>query len=581
MIRIGLIGTGRIATRFVSEIKHVEGITLNTVFNPNKKSAEAFAIKHGIGHFSSDIDSFMKSVDAVYVASPHDSHEKYTEYSLRNGKHVLCEKPMALSKDNAKRLYSYARSNRLVLIEAVKTAFCPGFAKICEIVNSGKIGRVIDVEASFSKLTSIEKREFQDTQCGGSFTELGSFVLLPAFRLLGTEYEEVRFDPFFMANGVDGYTKVSLSYPDGTSATCKTGLSAKTEGELVIAGTRGYIYVPAPWWLTKRFEVRGENPNASKVYECEFEESGLRYEIKAFTDLIEGVESFDTELLEKESLAKAALMEGFLKRRIKDPMHSEKKPDIGIWAHRGASYDYPENTIPAFLAAAKMEGIRGIEMDIQRTADGQIVVFHDETLDRVMEDGSGRLCDHTLAQLQARKMKGTEDKEAYVPTLDEFLYKMRPFCEAKGMLINIELKTSVIRYEGIEREAYDIVRTHNMEQYIVWSSFLDDSIRIIKEIDPDAETGMLGNGMHEIVRQGDAAGCDAYHTWDNGLEEADMYLMRDIEAMEKPIRAWTGAEPLFVNRSSRALPVFDRRRLKEWGVTDIFTNVPDRYLGIR
>ncbi len=596
MIRTGIIGTGRITHRFVSEARQAGSITIAAVFNPHPDSAGRFASQYGIDLATSDIDEFMDRIDAVYIASPHDTHVSYAEEALSRGKHVLCEKPMAFSSEDVKRLFSLAEDKGLVLIEALKTAFCPGFKELCAVISSGRIGRIVDIEASFSRLTPTNMREFQDSSFGGSFTEFGSYTLLPVLRLLGTDYKDIVFESFKLPNGTDGYCKATLIYEDGVTATCKTGLTSKTEGELVIAGTKGYIYARAPWWLTSHFEVRGEDPNAKEIHECEFLESGLRYEIKAFAEAIgsigrssgtggdkagsnAGSEALEeTEKQKAETLARAGIMEAFLKERADDNSEDAHIPIVGIWGHRGASYDHPENTIPAFIAAADLPGIRGIEMDIQRTKDGEIVVFHDETLDRVMEGHSGYLRDHTLAELKGMTMKGSEDPEAFVPTLDEFLDAMKPYCEKKGLLLNIELKTSVYRYDGIERQAYDIVKAHGMLSYIVWSSFLADSIKVIKDIDPEASTGMLGRQMSDILHDGKAASCDAYHPYDGGFGDITRAEMQRISASGKKVRAWTGTEPLFVNRADKPMPAFDRRRLAEWGITDIFTNIPDRYL---
>ena len=161
---------------------------------------------------------------------------------------------------------------------------------------------------------------------------------------------------------------------------------------------------------------------------------------------------------------------------MKHEVSEEEKQKVGIWAHRGCSYRFPENTLPAFEEAAKLPGLTGIEMDVQYSSDHQMVVFHDETLDRVT-GVEGYVKDHTLKELQAMKFKKSEQFDRiYIPTLREFLEDMKPYCE-KGMLINIELKTSEIRYEGIEQDAYNLVKELGMCDSIVWSSFLADSIR--------------------------------------------------------------------------------------------------------
>lgn len=586
-LRIGIIGTGRIVYRFVSECNEVSGIRITTVYNPHEGSAERFVktvwkdAGSDLPRAVSDIEVLWREVDAVYIASPHETHYDYIMQALEHEKHVLCEKPMVLEKAQAEEAYDIAAKNGIILMEGVKTAFCPAFNEICSVVSSGRIGRVVDVLASFSKLTPTNVREFEESATGGSFTEIGSYVLLPVLRLLGCDPSEIRFDAFTLPNGTDGFCRASLKYESGAYGNCRTGLTAKTEGELIITGTKGYIYVPAPWWLTSHFEVRGEDPNAKEIHDGEFLGPGLRYEIKVFMEAVMGKgASCDMDLLMLESVTRAGIMEKFLKERnsIGNAGCGTGTDTIGIWGHRGASFAHPENTIPAFIAAAEIPGIRGIEMDIQLSKDGHIVVFHDETLDRVVDGHSGFLRDHTLTELQDMRMKGSDDESARIPELGDFLDTMKPYCEKNGLMINVELKTSVYRYEGIEKKAYEMVRERGMLEHIIWSSFLADSIRIIKEIDPSARTGMLGGQMGDIMNAGDAVSCDAYHPYDGGFGDISIQDMKAISEKGMPVRAWTGSEPLFVDKDSKRMLAYDRRKLAEWGVTDIFTNVPERYL---
>ncbi len=130
-MRLGIIGTGRIAKRAVKELSFVDGIDVTAVLNPNLDHAEKFIEDNGMNAKAfSDISGFADAIDAVYVASPHGSHASYVRQMLGFGKHVICEKPMCFSKDEAKELFDMAFDKKLVLMEAVKTEFAPGFKKI-------------------------------------------------------------------------------------------------------------------------------------------------------------------------------------------------------------------------------------------------------------------------------------------------------------------------------------------------------------------------------------------------------------------------------------------------------------------
>lgn len=309
--RIGIIGTGRIADRFIPEAKLVSGINTQGVYNSHTESADRFAEKWGIDSYKG-IEDFYEAVDAVYIATPHETHYEYIKSSLEHGKHVLCEKPMVLQRAQAEELFPYAKERNLILFEGIKTAYCPGFTQLLGIACSGMIGNIRNIEACFTKLEDPESRELTDLQYGGSFTELGSYCMLPIMKIFGDEYTQVRFDTINSDNGLDLFTKVSFKYPNGiATATC--GLGVKSEGRLLISGTKGYIVVEAPWWKTTYFEVHHENPNDVEKYSDRFLGDGLRYEISDFLSMINGSSKSEFKLTRSESVAFADVIERFLK----------------------------------------------------------------------------------------------------------------------------------------------------------------------------------------------------------------------------------------------------------------------------
>ena len=309
--RMGIIGTGRIAERFIPEAKLVSGVNTQGVYNPHTESAVKFAEKWGIDSYK-DIEDFYEAVDAVYIATPHETHYEYIKSALEHGKHVLCEKPMVLQKAQAEELFPYAKERNLILFEGIKTAYCPGFTQLLGIACSGMIGNIRNVEACFTKLESPESRELTDLKYGGSFTELGSYCMLPIIKIFGEEYTQVRFDTINGDNGLDLFTKVSFKYSNGiATATC--GLGVKSEGRLLISGTKGYIIAEAPWWKTTYFEVHHENPSDVEKYSDRFLGDGLRYEISDFLSMINGSSKSEFKLTRSESVAFADVMERFLR----------------------------------------------------------------------------------------------------------------------------------------------------------------------------------------------------------------------------------------------------------------------------
>lgn len=319
IIRLGMIGTGRIAHRFVGEAVAVSGITIRNVYNPHIASAEKFCDEFSLNTATDDLDCFFENIDAVYVASPHETHYQYVKASLLAGKHVLCEKPLVFRESEAVELFKIAREKKLILMEGIKTAYLPGFQKLLSMVKSGIIGEVRDVEACFTRLTPQDRREMTDAAYGGAFTEFASYSLLPIIKLLGKDYREVRFDSIKAENGIDLYTKTSIIYDHGF-ALAKNGVGVKSEGQLVIAGTKGYILAESPWWLTKTFEVRYEDPSKIEKFTTRYLGYGLRYEISDFVTMIglEDKSRIGYKLTRGDSIAMAGIMEKFLSDRNRE-----------------------------------------------------------------------------------------------------------------------------------------------------------------------------------------------------------------------------------------------------------------------
>lgn len=316
-IRFGIIGNGRIVTRFIEEASFVRnGVLVSKIYNPHRASAETFCEKYEHISAAATLEELFQSCDVIYVASPHSTHSDYVRKALHAGKHVLCEKPLCFSKQEATELYDYAKEHSLILMEAIKTAYTPGFNRVISIVQSGFIGEVHDVESCFTKLVPVGSREWNDCGYGGSFTELGSYVLLPIIRLLGTDDLQIRFNSLFNEEGNDFFTKISVSNGKMLSLG-KTGLGTKSSGELIISGSKGYLTVPAPWWKTSSFEIHHEDPYQVDHYYVEFLGEGLRYEIAEMVDRIQGWHRSDYMLTVQESVCMAGIFEKFLDYRQK------------------------------------------------------------------------------------------------------------------------------------------------------------------------------------------------------------------------------------------------------------------------
>ena len=316
-VSVGIIGAGRIAERFVREAGYVKGLQIEYVYHPRPDSSaslQKFLAAHTSIAKTRTLEKLFDQTNAVYIAAPHASHYFYAKAALEAGKHVLCEKPLCLNREEAEELFALAEIKGLVLMEAIKTAYCPGFLQLCSIVQSGFIGEIVNVQSTFTRLTPPGCREWTDLRCGGSFTELGSYILLPIVKLLGTDVTNVRFQSVCNEDGLDLFTKIYARGDRALAGGC-CGLGAKSEGDLIISGTRGYLYAEAPWWKTQHFEIRAEDPSYRKHFTDVFEGDGLRYEIADFFYRIQGHPGRDERLTPKESIWMAGVMEQFLREQ--------------------------------------------------------------------------------------------------------------------------------------------------------------------------------------------------------------------------------------------------------------------------
>ena len=312
IIRMGIAGSGRIARRMVSESHFVSGLEISSVFGRSEEHCRAFADEFGLTSWATDYESFLDTVDAVYIALPHHLHVEYVRRALENRKHVLCEKPMAFNEEDVEMLYDLAEKNNCVLMEAFKTLWAPAFQQVVSVSKSGAIGIIRSVDASFTKLvTDLKDRVYDPAQAGGAFFELGSYPLLAVSRILGHDFQSLDFQ-FFERYGVDVYTRAILKYHDAI-ASVTVGIGVKREGDLVIAGTEGYIYVPAPWWKTDYFEIRREKVQENRKFYSSFEGDGLRYELAEFTRIIFG--GCNTSHPRGDSTFIAGIMKSFLSCR--------------------------------------------------------------------------------------------------------------------------------------------------------------------------------------------------------------------------------------------------------------------------
>lgn len=239
-----------------------------------------------------------------------------------------------------------------------------------------------------------------------------------------------------------------------------------------------------------------------------------------------------------------------------------------IWAHRGCSQRYPENTLTAFDRAMSLSGLTGIELDIQLTKDGEIVVFHDEKVNRTT-NGIGDLKSFSLWELKKLQIDAGNGQIERIPTIEE-VFDLLEGALKQGLLLNVELKNSIYPYKGMEERIIDIVYRRGVQNSIVYSSFYARSLEKIKKMDSCAKIGVLDEKVSDcIYKMKGGCGADALHPYWKGMDLSP----KDLRGMT--VRAWFGGH-LYPDKPTGTR--LDLQKLEEKGITDVFINEPEVYL---
>ncbi len=229
---------------------------------------------------------------------------------------------------------------------------------------------------------------------------------------------------------------------------------------------------------------------------------------------------------------------------------------------------YPENTLLAFGKAAQLKGLTGIELDIQLTKDGHMVVCHDERVDRTT-DGVGEVRGFTLAELKRLKIDAGNGKWEQIPTIEEVFDLLEKRLKS-DLKLNIELKNSVVPYEGMEEKIVDLVHKRGVQDSVVYSSFYALSLERLRKLDAAAELGILDKKVSDcLYKQKGACGADALHPYWQGMDLSKERL----EGLT--VRAWFSGH-LYPEKPTGTR--LDLGMLEKRGVTDIFLNEPEKYV---
>lgn len=286
-LRWGLIGTGGIARAFARDLTRTSGHTIAAVGSRTLAKATEFAQQSGGKPYGSYEELVAADIDAVYVATPHPMHAPNTILALNHGKPVLCEKPFAVNSRESASMISAARSNQLLLVEAMWSRFLPHYRKLRELVEEGELGEIISISADHGQNLPLPKyyRLHAPELAGGALLDLGIYPISFAYYLLGKP-QSVVAKAEFTPTGVDSQTSMIFRYDTGAHANLTTTLLAKTPCTATVVGTKGTIFIDGDFYTPTSMRLKKVDGSVVEFPE-QYEGHGLREQAIEFAALLQ------------------------------------------------------------------------------------------------------------------------------------------------------------------------------------------------------------------------------------------------------------------------------------------------------
>lgn len=283
ILRFGILGTGVIANKGASTFDVLgEAAALAAAASRDKEKAAAFAARYGIPKSYGSYEELARDpeVDVVYIGTPHNFHLENIRLCAENGKHVVCEKPIAVSGDEAREIQRLSRENRVFIMEAYWSVFLPAWRKAMDLLRSGAIGeyRFLRGELGFSHPGARGLRKIDPKLAGGSMLDLGVYNIMLAYQIFGHDVSDVRVKSHLNEYGIDLYNAFDLTYADGSLAYLMDTVKGRFDNKAVIYGERGCVTIHNYLGSEKvTLDALGE-PSEDFVFP--FEKNGFEYELR-------------------------------------------------------------------------------------------------------------------------------------------------------------------------------------------------------------------------------------------------------------------------------------------------------------
>lgn len=285
MIRWGILGCGRIARKFASDLKLVNDAQLIAAGARSKESVEKFATEFPViyKHNSYEALAANEEVDVIYIATPHSHHYQNTFLCIEHGKAVLCEKAFAINKKQALEMIEAAQTKKIFLMEAFWSKFLPQYNKVQQMIADGMVGEIrsLLVNFGFVPASPVPARLFDPALGGGSLLDIGIYNVFFALNILGRP-DDIHATITAAKTGVDEQCAITFKYNNGSIAQLFSTFSSNLATEAEICGTKGRIKLTSRFYSPSAdIEFYPDNMESKQIIPVEREEGfGYQYEAR-------------------------------------------------------------------------------------------------------------------------------------------------------------------------------------------------------------------------------------------------------------------------------------------------------------
>ncbi len=279
-INWGIIGPGKIADKFASDLGSVPNSKLYAIASSSIERAKNFAERYHVEHYFDNYEAMLNltNLDVVYVATPHTFHAEHSILCLKKGIPVLCEKPFAMNLREVQNMIETARIHNVFLMEAMWTRFIPAIQKTLELIQNGEIGNIKTIQADFGFAADIDpsSRLFAPSLGGGALLDIGIYPIYLSLLLLGYPIK-IKALSEFSETHVDTTTSILLQYKNNATALLNCSISAQTRTEALIYGDKGYIQIVGRFMEAKQIILK-KNNEEEQVFEFPRTTFGYNFE---------------------------------------------------------------------------------------------------------------------------------------------------------------------------------------------------------------------------------------------------------------------------------------------------------------